>query len=639
MPCSLHTYLRGKIFWWRSRVTFQGEKDVIALSLRTRDSVVAEKIARRVSVECERMQESQSTDAAAAKAALEKFALYELACHEERFATKLADLARRGSAAPGIKERDRVTPDEQAYELRARARDYRIYGAMDKIIAKKGPIKAAPKDRLADPILTPEEERQLADDGLSQFEIDKIIHKLERGYGEEAFKSSSPVAGTPPGATLGSIFLSFGAEPNDENMRWAYGALARNRVNLSGDFAKRYDAAANDLYGAIAAPRPDIRKAPYFDGRQYPMPAFEGADAFAKGNFDVHFLSQTEGLVRRAPAPKDPPGERPSAKADAEEHHEIAAPDRETKTDIERRTELEKDSQNPDNEVAEGAAHLTSTEPVALIETKASEGLSSSSSLSQPPQPSPNAAGVPSRRPGDASREKSLLDRPTTIDDLALRVKTWKANDWREDTFAQAWCTADLFFQVVGSRDLDAVDSSHFGLFIDALGAIPTNYGKSPRSRAKSLKELLRDTAHLDASEVGLSITTKNRHLTYLRAWMTAAEQRGYKNCGVQAIPKNQSDDRDEEEKASAFTVDDVKTLLKAETWSSGADGAIPSLYFIPIIAAYSGARSAELAGLLKSDIDTENLVIQIRPNKTENRKLKNKNSERRVPILQNRLQ
>ncbi|ARJ70095.1 hypothetical protein B0A89_11085 [Paracoccus contaminans] len=221
-----------------------------------------------------------------------------------------------------------------------------------------------------------------------------------------------------------------------------------------------------------------------------------------------------------------------------------------------------------------------------------------------------------------------------------VHKRTGRASDKSIEQFTGI---AALFVEITGVDDVRAVRQHHIAAFVDAMDRLPPTYRRSAAERDKPIAAIIAE-AEATGAETGLSAATVNRNLIQLGKVFKGAQSEGIRvdpsvNPSLlrRFEKKNAKDDRD------PFTPDDVKRIFAAPVWT-GAKSAKRRrdpgeivvkdwLYWVPLIAAYTGARREEICGLETADIDEEDgvPVIIVRPN--ARRGLKNAQSQRRIPI------
>lgn len=169
-----------------------------------------------------------------------------------------------------------------------------------------------------------------------------------------------------------------------------------------------------------------------------------------------------------------------------------------------------------------------------------------------------------------------------------------------------------------------------------SCGSIPIaqSWGKSPKDTTATRDEILARAATLAPDKVGLSVGTINRHLEHLGQIIEWADDEGIKvDQKLNATKLRRADTVRDRDKRKAFSEEEVRAIFTHEVWQDRGQGHERSTYWEPIIAAYSGARRAEIAGLAVTDIvEVEGEpCFDIRP--TDDRRIKNLPSKRIVPI------
>lgn len=263
--------------------------------------------------------------------------------------------------------------------------------------------------------------------------------------------------------------------------------------------------------------------------------------------------------------------------------------------------------------------------------------------------------------PGDAiePRERSELDGCTTLissesDVSLLRVIARAAaekvatHEWTQKTAKQHVKLASLFVKFVGHDDPRRMDQWHIANFRSVLIRLPKNYGKSPRDAGLSINDLVSKSQESNGVHNGLSSTTINRHMTQLANIVGLCNHAGVpfsRYHGVRGLRIRRSNSpRSQRGKFSTAEIESIFALPiwqgcigRLERFTPGPEVIHDALYWVPLLAAYTGARRAELCDLLASDIrfsEHHNLYfMDIGPR--EHRRLKNIQSQRQVPIHQ----
>ena len=259
-----------------------------------------------------------------------------------------------------------------------------------------------------------------------------------------------------------------------------------------------------------------------------------------------------------------------------------------------------------------------------------------------PADPPPIQAQRPRREPPQraASSGPSPLIHDVVTRLSGVHKRTGRASD---KSIEQCAGIAALFVEVTGIEDIRAVRQADIAAFVDALDRLPPTYRRSEAERGKPIAAIIAE-AEAAGVKTGLSAATINRNLIQIGKVFKAAQAEGLRiDPTVNPLllrryeRKSAKDDRD------PFTPEDIKRLFAAPVWT-GAESAKRRrkpgtvivkdwLYWVPLIAAYTGARREEICGLETADIAEENgiPVFLIRPN--TRRGLKNAQSARRIPV------
>lgn len=260
-----------------------------------------------------------------------------------------------------------------------------------------------------------------------------------------------------------------------------------------------------------------------------------------------------------------------------------------------------------------------------------------------PPQPrsAPETAPIP--RPAPSRGPSAGFS--TRISDVVSRMSATHARTGRANakTLTQLRAIADLFCETTGLDDVRDIRQHHLAQFVATLDQLPPTYRRSASEREKPIADIVADAAAAGVA-VGLSVATVNRNLVHLGKVLKAAQAEGLRvDPSVNPALLRRFSKRAAKDEREAFTPEDVRRIFAAPAWTGcksakrrrqpGAVIVKDWLYWVPLIAAYTGARREEICGLETADIDdAEGVpVIRIRPN--ARRGLKNPQSERVVPV------
>ncbi|EEX09671.1 putative phage integrase family protein [Ruegeria lacuscaerulensis ITI-1157] len=237
------------------------------------------------------------------------------------------------------------------------------------------------------------------------------------------------------------------------------------------------------------------------------------------------------------------------------------------------------------------------------------------------------------------------VERVYGNDLFGVAVRMTRKKKCNAETKNQHLKSVTLFDYITGIQLVTDIRPHHLEIFANAMAKMmPKHYWKSPRQRALTFKELLDDAKTIPDDKIGLEAGTIERHLTTIKSVVEHAE---YEGTPVFRTPKVANlvpeDDRTDAEKTAVFTVPDVRRLFAHPLWTgckNFRDRHKPGNklfkdhhYWINLLLAHTGARRAEIAGLLVTDVLEEDGIPYIYIRANHLRGLKNKHSKRRIPI------
>lgn len=205
--------------------------------------------------------------------------------------------------------------------------------------------------------------------------------------------------------------------------------------------------------------------------------------------------------------------------------------------------------------------------------------------------------------------------------------------------------TAALFVGLTGVKDIRHLKQRHLSAFCDQLRKLPTSYGKSTKDRDRPMTEILAEAADMPPDKRGLSPATINRHLAILKRIVTRAGSEGLAvDRFLDFAVLRRKDSRRARDRRDSLTVAEVRRIFGHPVFTGcksevrrrqpGPHVIRDALYWLPLLAAYTGARREELAAMEARDVDEIDgiWVLHLRPN-ANRAAMKNASSERAVPI------
>lgn len=241
------------------------------------------------------------------------------------------------------------------------------------------------------------------------------------------------------------------------------------------------------------------------------------------------------------------------------------------------------------------------------------------------------------------------VDVRSSAPKLSVAVEEWASEKarsaWVEKTEREHRVWTGHFISVVGDRPLDSYTRADARAFKAVLLKLPANWNKF-----EDLKKLPIDKAAEKARELGIqpmSESNVNKLLGFVGSFWTWAEQ-NYDDAppnpfrGMKIKTR-----RNVREERDPFTVEELTKIFNAPIYTGcrsirfwkqpGPLVPKDSGYFwVPLIALFSGARLGEIIQLYTRDIREEEGIRFIDINKEgEDKRLKNPNSKRRIPVHQ----
>ncbi len=303
--------------------------------------------------------------------------------------------------------------------------------------------------------------------------------------------------------------------------------------------------------------------------------------------------------------------------------------------------------ENPDGD--RGAKNPPS--PSAAAASTATVSISAPAELAPPAQ-----MAAPGSEPHHASAGDEANSQTQNADWTIKRL----VEQVIEDVFVSAGKTeaavqmgtfAKLLYHVMGGPDALAasLQQTHVGAFMNLMDRLPSRWGRTKEELAGGIAASLERAKSLPAEDVGVSAATKTKHLTYFATLL----EHGPDLVAIPQLnlaPSHKKIARVSQEQTQAdaripWTAEETQRLLDTPPFTGCAgpkrcDRYIPgtelyhdAAYWMPLACPLGGARSSEFAGLALDDIFENAPIPYIWIRVNEFRRLKNKASERKVPI------
>lgn len=229
---------------------------------------------------------------------------------------------------------------------------------------------------------------------------------------------------------------------------------------------------------------------------------------------------------------------------------------------------------------------------------------------------------------------------------LSTAVDEWlseKVRDWSTKTYNDHVKTLENFRTVAGDKPLSQYGKADGRLFKGVLLKLPPNWTKQ-----KPLQGLTIDTAADKAAKLGMEPMSRknlNKIIGYAASFWNWASAH-YDDCPSNPLArlkvKLQVSAREERD---PFTLDELRAIFRAPVFTGCKSlrhwrqpgTLVPrdsGMYWVPLVALFTGARLEEVLQLYVSDVQNLDGIDSLYINKDgEDKKLKNSNSVRLTPI------
>ncbi|HEV2631323.1 MAG TPA: site-specific integrase [Pseudolabrys sp.] len=213
---------------------------------------------------------------------------------------------------------------------------------------------------------------------------------------------------------------------------------------------------------------------------------------------------------------------------------------------------------------------------------------------------------------------------------------------WRKDrspsvgVFSEYERATRLFRELHGEIAVAQITRTHAREFREALQDLPRHRGAALKDAP--LPELVEwARKHPDAPRI--TGTTVNKLLGGVQTVAVWARDNGMVPDDVRwADPFARMRLEREEPEREAFTLEELNALFASPVFRDGerpAPGAAEAAYWLPLVALFTGARRAEIAGLTVADVHTvqDVHVFAFRADRDTGKTLKTRSSARTVPV------
>lgn len=255
------------------------------------------------------------------------------------------------------------------------------------------------------------------------------------------------------------------------------------------------------------------------------------------------------------------------------------------------------------------------------------------------------------RNVGDVVRTPSIPTQtdltnhttPLLSEAIGVWVDEKSRSSWTQKTADDHRIWSDRFVLVAGDKKLEAYGKAEARSFKDLLLSLPANWTIRPELQGMTVAE-----AATKAADLGLppmSHANANKILGFVGSFWNWAK---HHYDGVAGNPfegmKLKKNTKAREER-HPFTVEELNAIFRApiytgcqniKAWLTPGDEVLKDagLYWVPLIALYTGARSGEIIQLYTTDVKVEEGILRFEmTDEGDDQRLKTSTSHRFIPV------
>ncbi len=201
------------------------------------------------------------------------------------------------------------------------------------------------------------------------------------------------------------------------------------------------------------------------------------------------------------------------------------------------------------------------------------------------------------------------------------------AEGWTQKTEDENRSIYALFVQAMGDLPVEQIDRTLMADYKSSvLMCIPPNMNKKKEYKGLTLKEII-----ATKPELNISVNTINKYIRRMSSMFNYAVSNGHMASNPAADMQIKNKKRADQER-EAYAKEDLVKLFKSKEYTERTHSQ-PYGFWTPLIALYTGCRLEEICQLHLEDIRQDHGVWVFDINDKEEKKLKNRSSERLVPI------
>ncbi len=183
-----------------------------------------------------------------------------------------------------------------------------------------------------------------------------------------------------------------------------------------------------------------------------------------------------------------------------------------------------------------------------------------------------------------------------------------------DDVCKQRQSDIRLFCFVTGITSVTDIQQHHIAYWRDILDKFPKKFLRSKEDNCRPFEEIMRRARDLPSEQCGLASSTIIRHIKSIELLLKRARNEGHSLPLIDLeASKPKKSGKKNHKRRSVFRFPELQKLFGHSMWSgsktvsrrhvAGENVFKDAKYWIPLILAYTGARRAEIAGLLTDDI------------------------------------
>lgn len=196
---------------------------------------------------------------------------------------------------------------------------------------------------------------------------------------------------------------------------------------------------------------------------------------------------------------------------------------------------------------------------------------------------------------------------------------------WTAKTEAENLAVYDLLIRIIGDSPITNIGDEEAVTYLQKLQKLPANINKIPTYKNKQIDEIV------SLSPLPMSVRSVNKNIERISSLFKWAVSRG--KYGITHNPfSGRSLDESKSGKRQPFSMDELIQLFSSEEFTTRRFRH-SYMYWLPIMGILTGARLGELCQLHLCDFVVLEGVHCISINDEEEKKIKNSNAQRLVPL------